>query len=50
VEALNYVVGVVAVMTSVVAVVAITRAVAGVVHDDLPVDDALGRAGLANEA
>ena len=29
---------------------AITRAVAGVVHDDLPVDDALDRAGLAVEA
>jgi len=28
---------------------AITRAVAGVVHDDLPVDDALDRAGLAVE-
>ena len=50
VEALEDVVRVVVVMASVVAVVAITRAVAGVVHDDLPVDDALDRAGLAVEA
>ena len=50
VEALEDVVRVVAVMASVVAVVATTRAVAGVVHDNLPVNDALDRAGLAVEA
>ena len=47
VEALEDVVRVVVVMASVVAT---TRAVAGVVHDDPPVDDALDRAGLAVEA
>ena len=50
VEALEDVVRVVIVMASVVAVVATTHAVAGVVHDDPPVDDALDRAGLAVEA
>ena len=49
VEALGDVVGVVVVIASVVAVVTTTSAVAGVVHDDLPVD-ALDRAGLAVEA